>query len=669
MRSRALGDELPCYIPSPPPPPPPARARPPRPSGCPGHVSSKEGRAGGTVADFYKSVYAFGEPFQPLRDELEANKAAINEPCEQPRSQAVEIAAPVAEGCGPLQGVRDGVTMGGWRSTTTIKCVGQVGGRGATVKIAMARTTTEGEITPWSGEENKRACLRAKSGVPLALDGPWPAVALHVAGARLRDTTAGARLRDTTEDGKLVLSQREWNATAALIRSAIRTTGGVPRALRPFVRWFMAIDPAFWSQPGFAEAGYESDQTKVSGSAIGKVSVRAFFARELTTAVEAVLGAACARPTKPYSSTVYDAYLAALQKIQKQFDDLQCTSTSSNDEKSWTPEKKMTCAKLRNDKNELKKARTKDHAEDEAQQELYENPRKSQPCKTSALFWEDIIRQTLGRTRSGSALNMPLSEQLCELDAQTRARMYSFEGLLVSSAPANLYRDLVAIFAAFTRVGLAVSTARHVSVPALFYQGDVNKVIRLAEDMPAADTALLHTWQKLASAHVYAEDERLDKNGHNPAVIKNWHDAINSLDKARPGLFRYILALDPRMNDPANQFSRNMCSKFLFWMVPFEQECDAEFSARMSDWLAYSASGVGAPKVYQIVYAQIIRLAFEASQPAAAMVLRDGMLSAFDAAVMCTSRLGRTNLNTLGTRVIAELDRLSAGATFTPTLV
>ena len=88
----------------------------------------------------------------------------------------------------------------------------------------------------------------------------------------------------------------------------------------------------------------------------------------------------------------------------------------------------------------------------------------------------------------------------------------------------------------------------------------------------------------------------------------------------------------------------------------------------MSDWLAYSASGVGAPKVYQIVYAQIIRLAFESSQPAAAMVLRDIFLSG-DAAVMCTSRLGRTNLTTLGARVIAELDRLSAGATFTPTLV
>jgi len=668
MRSRVLGDELPCYIPSPPPPPPPAprafaRARPPRPPGCPGPVSSKEGRAGGTVADFYKSVYAFGEPHQPLKDELEANKAAINEPCET-RSQAVEIAAPVAEGCGPLQGERDGVTMGGWRSKTTIKCVGQVGGRGATVKIAMARTTTEGEITPWSGEENKRACLRAKSGVPLALDGPWPAVALHVAGARLRDT-----IIIDTKDGKLVLSQREWNATAALIRSAIRATGGVPRALRPFVRWFMAIDPAFWSQPGFAEAGYGSDQTKASGSAIGKGSVRAFFARELTTAVEAVLGAACARPTKPYSSTVYDAYLAALQKIQKQFDDQKCSSTSFNDKDSWTPEKKMTCEKLVKDKNELKNARKKDHAEDEAQQELYENPRQRQPCETSALFWEDIRRQNLGRARSDSGLNMPLSEQLFELDAQTRARMFSFEGLLVNSAPANLYRDLVAIFAAFTRVGLAVSTARHVSVPSLFYQGDVNKVIRLAEDMPAADTALLHTWQKLASAHVYAEDERLDKNGFNPVVRKNWQDAINSLDKAHPGFFRYILALDPRMNDPANQFSRTMSTNFLFWMLPLKQECDAEFSARMSDWLAYSASGVGAPKVYQIVSAQIIRLAFEASQPAAAMVLRDVILSVLDAAVMCTSRLGRTNLTTLGARVIAELDRLPAGETFTPTFV
>jgi hypothetical protein len=69
------------------------------------------------------------------------------------------------------------------------------------------------------------------------------------------------------------------------------------------------------------------------------------------------------------------------------------------------------------------------------------------------------------------------------------------------------------------------------------------------------------------------------------------------------------------------------------------------------------------------VSAQIIRLAFEASQPAAAMVLRDVILSVLDAAVMCTSRLGRTNLTTLGARVIAELDRLPAGETFTPTFV
>lgn len=610
------------------------------------------------MSAFYNSVYS------PFTAESEANAAAMAQPCEQlPGGAGVEIKAVVPEGCGALQSQTAGVTMGGWRSTTRITCEGQVGGHSSTVKITIAATATQGEIRRWGwGNTDPRACLRATSGVALA--GLWPAVALQVASARLRDA-----------DDKFVLSQREWEATAALIRSAIHATAGVPRALRPYIRWFMAIDPSFWARKGFAEAGYKSAETPASGVMGTTGSVRAFFARELKTAVEAVLGA-CVPPTVPYSSAIYNAYQAELKRLEDLYNTLGCKITGETSpaaaealQRAWPAEKQAACKKAMADKSALRRARERDHADDCAKEAAYASPDTRMPCRDGKIVWSDADRMGWGQTNT-LFLKMPNKEQLVTLDAAQRAAVVSFAGRLATDAQAAVYRDFVAVYAAVLRVGTAVITARDPSSlkRGLYSQGEYDKFIFLASDTPAADAALLILWQKLASAHAYVDDEHGDIG--QPVIKARWKAAVDALAAARAGLSPTLMALTNHFaaSSPATTVGIMISTYSRDFLPPHKQECDTELSARMSDWLAYAAPGVGAVNVYQIVFAQIIRLALEASPQhdgPPAMALLDMSVEG----KACTSRLGRTDLATLGARVVAELDKLPLGATFTPTLV
>ena len=141
---------------------------------------------------------------------------------------------------------------------------------------------------------------------------------------------------------------------------------------------------------------------------------------------------------------------------------------------------------------------------------------------------------------------------------------------------------------------------------------------------------------------------------------------------ARPELLPYVLQHDPNHRTIKDLTGSLVTAPSFYgpaWTPLYEKQCDSEFSARMDDWLAYSPRGVGALTVYEVVMAQGIRLAVEASPlpPAAGLVLND--LSFIDPNTACRSRLTRTDLDKLGERVTAELDKLTGGDTYHPSFL
>jgi hypothetical protein len=180
-------------------------------------------------------------------------------------------------------GAGAGVSLEGLAAKSSITCAAVPGGQVA-VTVSMVKVQRGEGVFPISA-----AALRLAELSAVAFVAPWPQLAL-----RIGATFASGAAQESAA----------WAALADDVDAAIKTSNGVPRALRPFVYSFLASDPAL----------FQSAAARTAAPGLANASPRAYFGSKTQADVQRWLHP-CADEMPPYSSPAYDKLQADIAKL------------------------------------------------------------------------------------------------------------------------------------------------------------------------------------------------------------------------------------------------------------------------------------------------------------------------------------------------------------------
>lgn len=624
----------------------------------------------------FPPAYTFAEYFSTLNIRRRAAKLrhlAVGVLGTQPAAALPDTAsAPVAaaRSCGEYLGRPQGARMGGVLLVSTMTCA--VTGGTATITLSLDKAANAGAfkaLGPYVLD------VGAASGVPFA-GARWPAVAALVGEARAHDEA----------DPRFVMTTSEWRAGADEISAAIAESGGVPRALRAFVYWYLSAEPAWWSRKDVAGAASAYD---------GGSSVRAHLDSLLPAVMDSTYNASCreGQPEIPYSSKEFDPVQAQINAVGLHPD---CSLTKGEQAAKNFDVVAADCTKKKLAISRLLTGFKKEYPDDAKLLAAWKgDPAKRPPCGGYHQIWADldernsllcepvpyVWRERNGMPRSAIPI-MTAVAQTAEV-ADAKKAHWTNEKNFPSPVMADAAHSEIKAVMLVEQIAFSLYAAQGArgTFQTTYFQGNADFLAVLMAILPPADVVMVRTHELLALQGVAAGQIGAEaKDGFEKAARSLYSQALAKLPSDRfPAIIKSLsnkdgLDFDKLITQLHLVVRETLSASSLLPFGPYAGDeligffCDQEMPMRWLDLLLF-AQAAGVPSSRFVAHAYyaaardaVLRVTGNAPLHELATILGEVINHVLFNERRCISELGRLDIATFTRSLVADIKRESRDA-------